>query len=81
MSQQGREYFFIIKKLIKTFSRADDDGELKGKAKHIVEYIGIGLVVIGGLGYLYTIYEAVSLSDHLAPIYHWGANGLLAAGW
>lgn len=40
--------------------RVDDDGEFTGKTKTIIMSIGIALTAIGGLGYVFTIYEVVS---------------------
>ncbi|PIO59949.1 hypothetical protein TELCIR_18571 [Teladorsagia circumcincta] len=37
----------------------DDDGEFKGRTKTIILSIGITLAAIGGLGYVFTIYEVI----------------------
>ncbi|VDO63295.1 unnamed protein product [Haemonchus placei] len=40
-----------------TTKTIDDDGEFKGQTRTIILSIGIALTAIGGLGYIFTIYE------------------------
>ncbi|KAL6740780.1 hypothetical protein Aduo_014102 [Ancylostoma duodenale] len=42
-----------------TTRTVDDDGEFKGKTKVVILSLGIALTAIGGLGYVFTIYEVI----------------------
>ncbi|CAJ0601492.1 unnamed protein product [Cylicocyclus nassatus] len=42
-----------------TTRTVDDDGEFKGKTKVVIMSVGIALTAIGGLGYVFTIYEVI----------------------
>ncbi|EYC09586.1 hypothetical protein Y032_0059g2951 [Ancylostoma ceylanicum] len=42
-----------------TTRTVDDDGEFKGKTKVVILALGIALTAIGGLGYVFTIYEVI----------------------
>ncbi|XGW30950.1 hypothetical protein V3C99_009705 [Haemonchus contortus] len=45
-----------------TTKTIDDDGEFKGQTRTIILSIGIALTAIGGLGYIFTIYEVLKRS-------------------
>ncbi|WKY05193.1 hypothetical protein Q1695_005872 [Nippostrongylus brasiliensis] len=42
-----------------TTKTVDDDGEFTGRTKIIILSVGIALTAIGGLGYVFTIYEVI----------------------